>query len=100
LRQAGVVSNIADPGEALLSLRTIPLDVTNAETGEVEYRLLLKAGKAIQTEPNAARPIPGVDESIARADFSRLFPANSQAQIVRTAHVNCHSGVCELILEP
>jgi len=60
LRQAGVVSNIADPGEALLSLRTIPLDVTNAETGEVEYRLLLKAGKAIQTEPNAARPIPGV----------------------------------------
>jgi tetratricopeptide (TPR) repeat protein len=100
LRLAGVVSNIADPGEALLSLRTIPLDVTNAETGEVEYRILLKAGKAIQTEPNAARPIPGVDESIARADFSRLFPANSQAQIVRTAHVNCHSGVCELILEP
>jgi tetratricopeptide (TPR) repeat protein len=100
LRKAGVASTAADPGEALLSLRTVPLDVPNAATGEVEYRLLLKFGKAIKAEPTAAEPIPGVDEAIARADFSRLFPANSQALIVRTAHVNCHSGACELILEP
>jgi hypothetical protein len=54
LRKAGVASTAADPGEALLSLRSVPLDVPNAATGEVEYRLLLKSGKAIKAEPTAA----------------------------------------------
>jgi hypothetical protein len=100
LRTDGVVSSTVDPGEALLSVRTIPLDVPNPTTNEVEYRLLLKAGKAIKAEPTAAEAIPGADDAIARADFSRLFPTNSNAILARTAHVNCQPGGCKLILEP
>jgi hypothetical protein len=37
---------------------------------------------------------------IANANFTSFFPVGSQAAVVRTAYVNCHTKVCELILEP
>ncbi|MGD0887791.1 MAG: DUF3857 domain-containing protein [Acidobacteriaceae bacterium] len=100
LRRGGAKSTAPIPGNKLLALRTIPLDAAKGRSGQAEYRLLLKDGKAIKTKPTGDKSVPGATDMIANANFTSFFPVGSQAAVVRTAYVNCHAKVCELILEP
>jgi tetratricopeptide (TPR) repeat protein len=100
LRRGGAKSTAPIPGNKLLELRTIPLDAAKGRSGQAEYRILLKDGKAIKTEPTGDKSVSGAPDMIANANFTSFFPAGSHAAVVRTAYVNCHSKVCELILEP
>ena len=100
LRRAGAKSTVPIPQNKLLALRTIALGSADGRNGQAEYRLLLKDGKAIKVEPSGIKSIPGGPDMITKATFSGFFPAGSQAALVRTAYINCHASVCELVLEP
>jgi tetratricopeptide (TPR) repeat protein len=100
LRRAGVKSTATTPQNSLLALRTVPLGAANGRSGDAEYRLLLKDGKAVKAEAAGAKAVSGALDMIAKVNFSGYFPAGSQAALMRVAYVNCHSGVCELVLEP
>lgn len=100
LRRAGAKSTAPTQRTKLLELRTISLGAADGRSGQAEYRLLLKDGKAIKLEPTGSNSVPGAPDMIAKANFSSFFPVGSQAAVVRTAYVNCHSAVCGLILGP
>ena len=79
--------------------RAIPLGPANGRSGNAEYRILFKGGKAVRSEPTGEKTVPGADAMVGAGKFDNLFPAGSHAALVRTGFVNCHAKVCELILE-
>ena len=79
--------------------RAMPLGPANGRSGNAEYRILLKEGKAVRSEPFNDKTVPGAKAMVAGGNFDNLFPAGSHAALVRTGFVNCHANVCELILE-
>jgi tetratricopeptide (TPR) repeat protein len=83
----------------LRGLREIKLGPANGLSGNAEYRVLLKNGKAVKTEPTGAKTIAGANEMILKADFSRLFPVGTETSLVRVGFVNCHQSVCEFMLQ-
>jgi tetratricopeptide (TPR) repeat protein len=105
LTKAGVKSTIGtekDPYKQLQAMRTIPLGDEGGKKGNVdaEYRLLLRAGKLVKAGPAGTKEIVGADKMVDKAKFDAFFPPGSQTALVRFGYVNCHSGVCELVLEP
>jgi hypothetical protein len=91
-----------DPYKQLQAMRTILIGDEGGKKGNVdaEYRLLLRAGKVVKAEPAGTKEIVGVDGMLAKAKFDALFPAGSQTALVRYGYVNCHSDVCDVVLEP
>jgi tetratricopeptide (TPR) repeat protein len=101
LRKAGAKSPAhGDSHEGLQKMRTFPLGPAAGLDGTAEYRLLLSAGKVERVEPTGAKDLPGGSDKIMHAKVDALWPAGSQAKLVRSGILNCHSGVCELVLEP
>ena len=100
LRRSGVKSSAPTPANKLLELRTVPLGAADGRSGNAEYRVLLKDGKALKVEPSGDKSIPGADTMISRATFTSYFPTGTTTALVRIAYVNCHSKVCELLFEP
>jgi tetratricopeptide (TPR) repeat protein len=97
LRKAGVTG----PDQAKIkpqALRTIPLGPAGGLSGNAEYRLLLKADGVQKAQPTGEKSIAGGEKAIAKGKFDILFPAGSNAVLVHTGVLNCHSGICELIL--
>jgi tetratricopeptide (TPR) repeat protein len=80
--------------------RKLALGGANGRNGVAEYRLLLREGRLLQFEPTGTATIAGARDLVARAKFADFFPAGSQVTLIRLGYVNCHSGVCELVLEP
>jgi len=80
--------------------RTVALGPSDGRSGVAEYRMLLAAGKAERVEASGEKTIRGAEEMIKAADFSKYFPANSNAKLVKHGMVNCYSGKCSLVLEP
>jgi hypothetical protein len=66
--------------------------------------LLLADGKVIDSRTEeSASPGPKLSDPamiLAKADLKALFPPGSKAHLIRTGFVNCHSGICELVLSP
>jgi tetratricopeptide (TPR) repeat protein len=100
LRRSGIKSSAAIPANKLLELRTVSLGAADGRSGNAEYRVLLKDGKATKVEPSGDKSIPGADAMITKATFSNYFPTGSPTALVRIAYVNCHAKVCELVFEP
>jgi tetratricopeptide (TPR) repeat protein len=100
LRKAGIKASGEPVQNQLQHLRIVQLGPANGRAGDAEYRLLLKEGKAIKVEPSGTKTVAGASEMIGRASFAAFFPSGSQTALVRIGFVNCHSSVCELMLEP
>jgi tetratricopeptide (TPR) repeat protein len=98
-RNGGKPRGSLSAGEKLQELREVKLGPANGRSGNAEYRVLLKDGKAVRTEPTGAKTIAGANEMILKADFSRLFPAGTDTSLVRLGYVNCHQSVCEFMLQ-
>jgi tetratricopeptide (TPR) repeat protein len=85
-------------------LRTFPLGPAHARQGVVFVTLLLANGAVIDTtaEKSASpgTPLSDPTQYLKTADLHSLFPPASKAHLIRTGFVNCHSGVCELVLSP
>jgi tetratricopeptide (TPR) repeat protein len=79
--------------------RKLPLGSAHGRNGVAEYRILVRSGKFIDIKPTGDKTIPEAQDLIG-AEYTGLFPAGSQVTLVYLGFINCHSGVCELILEP
>jgi tetratricopeptide (TPR) repeat protein len=100
LRKAGTKEPAGDTDGTLLQLRTISLGDSGGVTGSAEYRLLLNNGKVLDIDRISDKDVPGASERIKGANYTALWPKGSEAQLVRNAMLNCHSGICELVFEP
>jgi hypothetical protein len=70
--------------------------------GVSEYRLLLSGGRVIRAKKSGADDLtlPGGEDRLKEAKLVGYWPTGSQASLVRSGMLNCHSGVCELVLMP
>jgi tetratricopeptide (TPR) repeat protein len=80
--------------------RTFQLGEYKGPKVTAEYRLLLTHGKAERVAATGDKSVPEAESLLRQASFAQLFPAGSDAKLVRTGFVNCGSGKCELVLEP
>jgi tetratricopeptide (TPR) repeat protein len=100
LRKSGAKTLVQDPQKRLQELRTIPLGAANGLNGATEYRLLLSAGNVERAEKAGDKDPHGAQEMLKKARLTDLWPAGSEAHLMRGGVLNCYSKVCELILEP
>jgi tetratricopeptide (TPR) repeat protein len=103
LRKAGAKTSINDAHNKLQEDRKIPLGAAKGMNGVVEYRLLLNDGKVVRAVKAGAddlQKLPGGEDRLKEAKLVGLWPTGSQASLVRNGMLNCHSGVCELVLIP
>jgi tetratricopeptide (TPR) repeat protein len=99
MHAGGVKSSMASVGLRLQELRKVQLGPSNGRSGNAEYRMLLKGGKAVKAEPTGDKTVAGADEMVARANFASFFPVGSEMSLVKVGYVNCHQAVCELMLQ-
>jgi len=99
LAKADLTETTSAPSEGQES-RTYPLGPANGRTGVAEYKLLLSSGRIERIEATGNRTIGGGENMIQQVDFSKLFPAGSDAKLVKLAMVNCFGDKCSLVLEP
>ncbi len=100
LRKSGAKLKAGDSETRLQSLRKISLGAAGGATGTAEYRMLLKREGVAKLERIGAKEVSGGDALVRKASLTSFFPAGSNAALVRKGFLNCHSGVCELVLEP
>lgn len=100
LRKTGAKSVIHDAPGKLQELRTIPLGEAKGMDGTAEYRLLLSSGKIARAEKIGTKEIKEGENRLKEISLPDLWPPESQAKLVRNGMLNCHSKVCELVLEP
>jgi tetratricopeptide (TPR) repeat protein len=85
--------------QKLQELRKVQLGAANGRSGNAEYLVLLRNGKAVKAEPTGEKTLTGANEMILKANFSNLFPAGVQTSLVRVGYANCHQTVCEFMLQ-
>ena len=99
LRRAGAHSSVHDAPSRLREIRTISLGPAKGMDGVAEYRLLLSGGKVVRAEKAGSKELRGGEDRLKEAKLNEFWPAGSDARLVRNGMLNCHSGVCELLLE-
>jgi tetratricopeptide (TPR) repeat protein len=100
LKKKGAKSSTHDAHQALQDLRKLSLGTAKGMSGTAEYRLLLNQGKVARAEAVGSKVLEGGEERVKSMQLVGFWPAGSEAQLVRTGMLNCHSGVCEVVLEP
>jgi tetratricopeptide (TPR) repeat protein len=99
LRKNGARSSVQDARKTLQALRTIRMGAAKGIDGTAEYRLLLSDGKVERAEAVGTKRLEGGDIRLETLALTGFWPAGSHARMVRTGMLNCHSNVCELVLE-
>jgi tetratricopeptide (TPR) repeat protein len=100
LQKAGAKSSVSDANKKLQEDRKIPLGPAKGLNGVAEYKLLMSGDKVVQVKKSGDKDLPGGDERLKEAKLVGFWPAGSNANLVRMGMLNCHSGVCELVLMP
>lgn len=100
LQKTGAKSSVTDANKKLQEDRKIPLGPANGLNGVAEYKLLMSGNKVVQAKKSGDRDLPGGEERLKEAKLVGFWPAGSEANLVRSAMLNCHSGMCELVLMP
>jgi tetratricopeptide (TPR) repeat protein len=100
LQKAGAKSSVTDAPKKLQDDRKIPLGPARGLNGVAEYKLLMSGDKVVQAKWSGDKDLPGGEERLKEAKLVGFWPAGSEANLVRSAMLNCHSGVCELVLMP
>jgi tetratricopeptide (TPR) repeat protein len=97
LRKAGAKEPADDADDTLARLRTVSLGSSGGFTGSAEYRLLLGEGRVLDFEKTGDKEVPLVREKLDAAQLAAYWPKGSESRLVRSASVNCHAGICELV---
>lgn len=100
LRKEGARTSVEDGSKKLRENRTISLGAARGMNGVAEYSLLLSGGKIVRAEKSGTKELPGGDNRLKEAKLAGFWPAGSQASLTKNGMLNCHSGVCELVLMP
>ena len=98
LRKAGARSGVKSSATALAEVRKVPLGP--GADGLAEYKVLVGAQGVVRAEPTGEKQVPEALAKLKRAKMGAYFPEGSEAQLMLQGIVNCHSGECELVLEP
>ena len=88
-----------------LKIRTISLGKSDGRSGVAAVTLLIGDGKVLDsaTKGDVSSTTPVLHDTaelLKRADLRGLTPPDSKVHLLRTGFVNCHGGVCELVLAP
>jgi len=102
LRKAGAHASIKDndPQNALVALRTVHLGAAKGLDGWAEYRLLLSDGQVAGVEPTGDHALTGGQAAVKAMKLPALWPAGSNAQLVRTGVLRCHAAQCDFVFAP
>jgi tetratricopeptide (TPR) repeat protein len=100
LQKAGAKSPVTDSQKKLQEDRKISLGPAKGLDGVAEYKLLLNGDRVVQAKKTGDKDLPGGEERLKEAKLVGFLPAGSEANLMRGAMLNCHSGVCELVLMP
>ena len=90
----------AEPAGDLDDLRKVHLGPANGRNLSAEYRVLLTAAGVKSAAPTGEKSVRGGTELIRAMKVPHLFPAASDALLVKLAILNCHAETCDLIFEP
>jgi tetratricopeptide (TPR) repeat protein len=100
LRKEGARTSVEDGSKKLRENRTISLGAARGMNGVAEYSLLLSDGKITRAEKSGTKELPGGEDRLKEAKLAGFWPTGSQASLMKNGMLNCHSGVCELVLMP
>jgi tetratricopeptide (TPR) repeat protein len=100
LRKEGAKTSVEDGSKKLRENRTFALGAARGMNGVAEYSLLLSDGKIMRAEKSGTKELPGGEERLKEARLAGFWPAGSHATLMKNGMLNCHSGVCELVLMP
>jgi tetratricopeptide (TPR) repeat protein len=100
LQKKGAKSSVTDWPKKLQENRKIPLGPARGLDGVAEYKLLLSGEKVVEAKKGGDKELPGGEERLKEANLVGFRPAGSDANLVRSGMLNCHSGVCEFVLMP
>ncbi|HMG03341.1 MAG TPA: DUF3857 domain-containing protein [Edaphobacter sp.] len=101
LKKSGASENITGSQEELTKLRTLRVGSKTGSGALSEYFFHIRDGKIVEiNKPPLSKKIPDGDEMVRRANFAGWIPQGSSAQLSRKGTLNCHSGVCELVIHP
>jgi tetratricopeptide (TPR) repeat protein len=100
LQKAGAKSSVSDAPAKLQENRKISLGAASGLNGVAEYRLLMSGGKVVGAKKSGDKELPRGVERLKEASLVGYWPVGSDATLVRNGMLNCHSGVCELVLMP
>ncbi len=68
--------------------------------GTAQYDLLLGAEGLEKVRASGDTRLLGGEERVKKAKFEGWIPRGSKVFLVKVGILNCHSGICELVLEP
>ena len=100
LTKRGTKATDRDAKKELMALRSVPLGAAGALNGTEEFRLLLSGGRVMRAEKIGDKEVAGGEDKVKQASVARFWPEGSDASLVRQGFLNCHTGICELVLEP
>lgn len=100
LQKSGAKSSVSDWQRKLQEDRKLSLGAANGLNGVAEYGLLMSGGKVVRAKKIGDKELPGGQERLKETSLVGYWPAGSDANLVRNGMLNCHSGVCELVLMP
>jgi hypothetical protein len=80
--------------------RTIPLGPAGGRNGTAEYKLRLGLDGFDLILPAGDKNLTGAAAMIKKAKLDGYWPKGSDARLAKGGFLNCHSGVCELVLMP
>jgi tetratricopeptide (TPR) repeat protein len=102
LRNPATTATLRDDDD---KLRTYRLGSSNGRSGVAAFVLLIADGKVLDSTPEKFEPgsmstLPDAAQRLKAADLKALSPPGSMVRLVRHGLVNCHNGICELVLAP
>ena len=89
-----------DGAKTLQEMRKIPLGPGDGRSGMAEFKLLISADGVQRAERVGNKEVAKGEETVMKAKMKAFVPVGSDARLVRAGILNCHSDVCELMLEP
>jgi hypothetical protein len=101
LKKKGISAGDTNMQSELTKQRTIRVGTKTGGNLLSEYSFVIANGKIVLTSKSPSdHPIASEDAMLKRADFERWIPQGSDAHLLRKSTLNCHSGICELVLYP
>jgi hypothetical protein len=101
LKKKGISAGDTNMQSELTKQRTIRVGTKTGGNLLSEYSFVIANGKIVLTRKSPSdHPIASEDAMLKRAGFEGWIPQGSDAHLLRKGTLNCHSGICELVLYP
>jgi hypothetical protein len=101
LKKKGISAGDTNMQSELTKQRTIRVGTKTGGNLLLEYSFVIEDGKIVLIRKSPSDyPMANEDAMLKRANFEGWIPQGSDAHLLRKGTLNCHSGICELVLHP